>query len=67
MARYNHFKKPKHKRVKYYELEKGAEFSFSDKPFKKYIKYSNTEYLNCKTNYLTTLHKTTGEPLCFVR
>ena len=61
MARYNHFKTPKHERVNYKNLIKGDEFSFSDVPFKKCKKYTNTEYFNCKTNLLTKLYKSTGE------
>lgn len=44
MARYNHFTKPKHKRVIYAELSTGDEFSFRDKPFRKCVKLNTLNY-----------------------
>jgi hypothetical protein len=55
MARYNHFAKPKNKRIPYSELSTGDEFSFSDKPFRKCVKLNTLNY-RTKEGYDKKLH-----------
>ncbi len=55
MARYNHFSKIENNRVSFSSLEVGAEFSLTDKPFRKCIKTGNLEYRILKTNEVKVL------------